>query len=139
MTLKSTFTALLGNKEKSESHSLDQISLENLKKLFSWGFLSLKMGRKEFELIPLPLESDPWNYWRFLFSDETSRTIWEVTLSESDYTWHGRLLYDKYSDHFDELINQLNKQKKEVEILAKIATTSHNIRIQEIEALQDEN
>lgn len=96
------------------------------------------IGNKEVELSILPMESEPGVCSRFLLSDETGRTIAELTLSESNYTWHARLLNDKYDKECAVIVDQLNQQKEDVKIYAKIRDEKEKKR-EEIKALQDQN
>lgn len=137
MGLTDKISKIFGKETKQENLILPAFSQEQLWKLFDTHLLLFIVGDKKVELTALPIESEPGAYWRFLLNDETGRTIAELTLSESDYTWDGRLLYDKYSKEFDTIIDQLNQQKEEVKIHAKIVAEREKTREDELKALQD--
>ena len=127
-----------GRETGQENLTLPDFSQVQLWKLFDDRLLSFMIGNKEVELSILPMESEPGVCSRFLLSDETGRTIAELTLSESDYTWHGRLLNDKYNKECAVIVDQLNQQKEDVKIYAKIRDEKEKKR-EEIKALQDQN
>ncbi len=97
------------------------------------------IGNKEVELSILPIESEPGVCSRFLLSDEMGRTIAELTLSESNYTWHARLLNDKYDKECAVIVDQFNQQKEDVKIYAKIWDEKEKKRREELKALRDQN
>lgn len=129
---------IFGRGTEQKNLTLPDFSQVQLWKLFDDRLLSFIIGNKEVELSILPMESESGVCSRFLLSDETGRTIAELTLSESNYTWHARLLNDKYDKECAVIVDQLNQQKEDVKIYAKIRDEKEKKR-EEIKALQDQN
>ena len=129
---------IFGRRTEQENLTLPDFSQVQLWKLFDDRLLSFMIGNKEVELSILSMESEPGVCSRFLLSDETGRTIAELTLSESNYTWHARLLNDKYDKECAVIVDQFNQQKEDVKIYAKIRYEKEKKR-EEIKALQDQN
>lgn len=67
------------------------------------------------------------------------RTIGEITLDEANYDWHGHILYDKYDKIFDTVIDQLNSQKEDVAICAKIIAENEKNKEEALKALQGQD
>lgn len=130
---------IFGRETEQENLTLPNFSQVQLWKLFDNRLLSFMIGNKELELSVLPMESDPGVYSRFILSDEMGRTIAELTLSESDYTWRGRLLNYKYDKEYAVIVDQLNQQKEDVKIYAKIVAEREKTREEELKVLQDQN
>lgn len=139
MWLTNKISKFLGKETTPENFSLPPFSQEQLGNLFDGKLLPFTVGNKEIELAALPLESEPWKYWRFLLSDEMGRTIGEITLDEANYDWHGHILYDKYDKIFDTVIDQLNNQKEDVAICAKIIAENEKNKEEALKTLQGQD
>lgn len=139
MNITNKISENFGTANKPKGLTLSAFSQEQLWKLFDNRLLSFMIGNKELELSILPMESDPGVYSRFILSDEMGRTIAELTLSESNYTWHARLLNDKYDKECAVIVDQFNQQKEDVKIYAKIWDEKEKKRREELKALRDQN